>query len=563
MLNSPIDIANSFNTYFTSVGSNLAKLIPPASPSFESYLLPPPTSSAVFLPTTPSEIYNIINDLNSSSSCGEDGIPMTVIKSVSNLISQPLSLLINHSLNSGTYPNALKLAKVISIFKSGKKSDPANYRPIALLSNFSKIYEKVILSRMLTFIKMQNLLYENQFGFRANHTTELALIKLVDTITSAWDNNKYVCSVLIDLKKAFDTVDIHILLYKLNAYGFRGLPLQLISSYLQNRSKFVSVNNIQSQTLPITHGVPQGSVLGPLLFLIYINDIPNATPDSKPILFADDNTLTFVSSSPSQLCALVNNNLKSLHSWISANKLSLNLTKTHIINFQNHNLNWNNALIFNIDNHPIEQVAQSTILGVTLDQKLSFKPHIDTIQKKLSSALYIYSNIRDVIPSRVARGLYFSLFQSHINYCILVWGNACASYLAPLNILQHRILKQYLLLPKKTPSSELFTKAFVLSIPQLYQHNLARLIYKYLYCPSQFPTTLNYLFQLVSHVHQHATRASVNHNLYTPQSSSLVRQSSVVCQSPLTWNNVPKDIKLISSYFLFSKKLKSFLISHQ
>ena len=299
------------------------------------------------------------------------------------------------------------------------------------------------------------------------------------------------------------------------------------------------------------------------MFLLYINDIHFATPDSKPILFADNNTFTFISSSPSQLCSLVNNNLLSLVNWISANKLSINLSKTHIICYQNQNQNWNNSLLFNINNHPIEQVKQATILGVTLDDKLSFKPHIDALERKLSSVLYIYSNIRDIIPSKVARILYFALFQSHINYFILIWGNTYPSYISPINVLHHRILKQYLQLPKRTHTSELLKKANVISIPQLYQYNLARLIYKYLYCPSQFPTALNYLFYLVSRIHYHATRASVNSDLFTVQSTSLIRKSSVACQSPITWNSIPKYIKLLSSYILFSKKLESFFLSQQ
>ena len=202
LINSPTDIANSFNTYFSTIGVKLANLIPPACPTFESYLPPAPTNSAVFLPTTALEIYNNIIDLNSSSSYGDDEISVTVIKSVADLIAEPLSIIINHSLYSATFPNSLKLAKIIPIFKSGKKSDPANYRPIALLNNFSKIYEKVIHTRMLKFITSQNILYDNQFGFRANYSTEQALVKLLDTIRSAWDNKKYVCSVLIDLKKS-------------------------------------------------------------------------------------------------------------------------------------------------------------------------------------------------------------------------------------------------------------------------------------------------------------------------------------------------------------------------
>jgi len=345
---SPIDIANTMNDYFNSIGSRLASACPPSTQSFTSFLPSPLTHTIVFLPTSATEIFNIISNLELSSSCGMDEIPASVIKLVADLIASPLSVVINHSIHTSTFPDILKIAKIIPIHKNGTKSDPSNYRPIALLSNFSKIYEKIIYSRMSDFIRKHNILYRYQYGFRSNHSTELALIKLFDIITSNWDAGKYTCSVIIDFQKAFDSINTDILLSKLQWYGFRGLALKLLSSYLSSRSQFVSLSTVHSSILPISHGVPQGSILGPLLFLLYINDIDKPLHNSEPILFADDATATYSATSPSALMTVVNSSLTNLNVWITANKLTLNTAKSHVICYHTQRSNWHSLFNFSL-----------------------------------------------------------------------------------------------------------------------------------------------------------------------------------------------------------------------
>ena len=265
-----------------------------------------------------------------------DDILVTVPKATAKYLSHILSLVINHSLDSGIFPNALKVAKIIPILKSGNSLDPSNYRPISLLNYFYKIFEKVIHNRLLTFFEKFNIIYEGQYGFRKFHSTEAALVNYIDKVSEAFDSNKYAMSIFLDLTKAFDTVDHLILLSKLSHYGIRGTALDLLKSYLTNRVQYVQMLNHQSTKANITHGVPQGSVLGPLLFLIYINDICNVSTDSPPLLFVDDTTLTYVHNNLTNLTRTVNNELSKFHTWLSAKKLSLNIAKTTYILFQNH-----------------------------------------------------------------------------------------------------------------------------------------------------------------------------------------------------------------------------------
>lgn len=399
------------------------------------------SNSISFLPTDKYEILNLINDLDNTASCGHDEIPISVIKSVAPIISEPLSLIINHSIDKAIFPDSLKIAKVIPLHKSGPKNNPSNYRPISLLNTLSKIFEKVIYNRLLNFVNKHNILYNNQFGFRKNHCTEHALIKLVDTITEALDNNKVVCSVFIDLKKAFDTIDNNILIQKLYNYGIRGNCLNLIKSYLTNRYQYVSIANLNSNLASISLGVPQGSILGPILFILYINDIHNASIISNPILFADDTTSTYVANNVAALNTTINEDLEKLYNWLNTNKLSLNITKTNYILFRKSRFKQHDP-IFNIqlNQQPIISAKSVCILGVTLDQNLSFKTHLDNIRKKLSSSLYILIKIRDKISKNLALQLYHSLFETHLNYCVSIWGSSCNAYLHPIQILQNKFL---------------------------------------------------------------------------------------------------------------------------
>ena len=281
------------------------------------------------------------------------------------------------SIYKGEVPSALKIAKVIPIYKKGDKGEYGNYRPISLLPTFSKIYEKIIHKRLYSYVINRSIIYESQYGFRQGHSTVNAISELIENIIEGFDKQESTLAVFLDLSKAFDTIDHSILLKKLEFYGIRGKALDWFVSYLKNRQQFVSLDGHNSETLDIKCGVPQGSVLGPLLFIIYTNDLPHTLKHSKSILFADDTNLFKTSKDISELFNHVNSDLKVITEWFYSNHLSLNTTKTHYVLFTLTKHNTTSQHIY-LGGTLIERKQYVRFLGILVDDKLSWKYHIDS-----------------------------------------------------------------------------------------------------------------------------------------------------------------------------------------
>ena len=344
-------------------------------------------------PSVPFEISDIISALKSGKSLGPNSIPMKVLKCLSPLISSPLSQIINESFQSGIFPDKMKLAKVIPLFKKGCPLTASNYRSISLLSVFSKITEKVMYERLYKFLEKHEILYTLQFGFQASHSINHALVSLTEAIKNSLDNRKFGCEIFIDLQKAFDTMNHDILLMKLEHYGIRGAAQEWFKSYLSDRKQFVSM---------VTCWVPQGSVLGLLLFLIYINDLPFASSKLAFYLFADDTNIYYeAAESLAKLQSVVNKELKKVKMWLDVNKLSLNIDKTNFIIFKSPQHFSPETASIKIGNLPVKQTCYVKFLGVLLDENLSWKYHLSELSKKLARTCGMFFKVRHLLPIKV------------------------------------------------------------------------------------------------------------------------------------------------------------------
>ena len=368
------EIANAFNTYFANIGKNLSSQIDQNNviADYKQYLTSPTRETLKFECITKDYTIKAIDNLENKNSSGHDGISNTLLKTIKNDISQSLTIIINQMLTTGIFPDAFKLSKVIPLFKKGDSSLLANYRPISLLPTISKVFERVIHDQMYEYFNQFNLLAEQQYGFRKQHSTEYAAIKLIDHVSKEMEAGKTPTSVYIDLSKAFDTLTFEVLLYKLKYYGVTDTAFDLLKSYLTNRKQYVVFDGCQSEHVEIYTGVPQGSILGPLFFSIYINDLITVSDRLNFLMYADDTTIYFNLEDFDNLTKEtdINRELEKVNIWLKLNKLSLNTQKTKLMLFhrkQKH-LDEINVVINGIE---IEHVPSFNFLGIMLDENLS------------------------------------------------------------------------------------------------------------------------------------------------------------------------------------------------
>jgi len=403
LINDPNKISNSFNDFFVNVGSNLDKKIPKTPISPLSYLRSRVENGFNFKLTTNADVMMLLLQLDDSKALGTKDIPIPTLKIAAPVIVPYIVNIFNLSLQTGNFPNALKLAKVIPIFKTGSKLLVTNYRPISLLPVLSKIFEKIVHKQLFEFLELNSVIYESQFGFQKNKSTLHSLIEIIENIRNCIDNSNYGCGIFIDLKKAFDTVNHNILIQKLEHYGVRGQSLKWFASYLSGRSQFTFCNSTSSEKKTVTCGVPQGSVLGPLLFLLYINDLPNISQKLKFYLFADDTNIFYQSSNLEDLQTILNRELKKLSLWLNANRLALNISKTNFVIFAAKNKLLKNVTLL-INKKAIQQKNYVKYLGVLIDSKLTFKDHIMAVSKKVSRITGAMYRIRNYVNDKTLKG---------------------------------------------------------------------------------------------------------------------------------------------------------------
>ncbi len=441
VLTDPKLIAQAFNEFFVSIPHQIVQDINKIEPfnDDDNCSNEGPSFDLINLPISHDQIFSAIKSLQSKQSTDHNNISMAFLKKCIYQIYIPLSHIFNLSFSTGVVPLKMKIAKIVPIFKNGNEDCPDNYRPISLLCNFSKILEKIMANRLTTYLEANNIISDVQFGFRKGHSTVHPLVIFNNFISEAFNKKQHAMAVFCDLRKAFDTVNHGKLLTKLQKYGIKGLAFSWFKSYLTDRKQFVHINNLNSPLLEITIGVPQGSILGPILFLLYINDLPDASL-LKALLFADDTTLLAAHEDLEELCRFVNSELKKITDYFRCNLLSLHPTKTKYILFttknnlntencrlyinnNNSGLPCNNLLITEIDRIAGPENQAVRFLGVYIDPHLNFNYHVKHIGKRLSTSLFFLNKAKNLLNERALKALYYSLIHTHIIYAIQIWSS--------------------------------------------------------------------------------------------------------------------------------------------
>ena len=539
------DIANQFNDFFVNVGANLAAEFPKSDTS--KINVSGPLNSFQFTPFSKSDVRKILNSLDCSKASGSDGISARLLKEASCVLSEKLCFIFNLSLTTGKVPTAWKIKRVSPIFKAGRRDIPGNYRPVSVASTSMKIFEKLVYNQMMSFISKNNILHTNQSGFRTSFSTSSASLIVKEHIIKNLESKKFVCAVLIDLSKAFDTVDHTILLKKLFCYGFRDISFEWCKSYLECRQQQVLVNNTLSDFLiEKPYGVPQGSVLGPLFFLLYINDIHSTIKQSYCHLYADD---TIILQAHNDLSSLISNmelELSNVENWLNLNKLTPNIKKCETIFFANkHNQKFCRNGKVKFKGKELETKESVKYLGVHFDSKLSWEKQIKEVIRKINCKLYKIRPLAKFLDPVDINMLIRSFIFPYIHYCSSTWASA-APHL--INKIQATVNK-----------TQFFCKNInEIKVCQRLDLDIAILTFKAL--NNLTPIYISNKLTTSSQIHNYNTRHSKGNNIFHEKSVNKFSSQSLNSICSRVWNSLPTYLKSEVSFLRFKSNIKKYLL---
>ena len=555
-------IATGFNNFFSSIGKSTGDNVPPSNSNYTDFLKQPTLDSIFIEPIESLHILAITRKLKPKVSCGHDSISTKLVKDTIDDIIQPLTHVVNRSIVTGIVPKQLKVAKVIPIYKAADKEQLKNYRPISLLPAFSKIFEKVMYNKISSFLECKNLLYKHQYGFRSKHSTVHPLLHLINGCAESNNKNpsEYTLSIFCDLSKAFDVISHDILIKKLNYYGIRGIANQWFVSYLSNRYQYVDIDGITSTLEKIICGVPQGSILGPLLYLIYVNDISESTPD-KVLSFADDTSIYMSHHDLHTLFMNANISINKVFDWFCANRLSLNPTKTKYIvihapqkrhiNFDNLNLSINGTNLSRIGTNFEEHTTK--FLGIYMDETLSWKHHISYINTKISRAIFALKQVKHFLPKESLKTLYFALIQPHINYGILAWGNSSKSILKKTTTLQKRALRLIHKASYNSHTDPLFRKSGILKVTDLYEHQVT--LFMHDFCMNKLPQSFDAMYTK-NHGIQNNRPTRQSNLFHIERCDSTFSSKLPIYNFPMVWNKWARVVPEYTKRSRFKNEIK-------
>ncbi|PNF35448.1 hypothetical protein B7P43_G04120 [Cryptotermes secundus] len=554
----PKTTANLFNEYYTNVAKEMiSKNLIVKTNEIDINIVKYNSNSMFLTPTTNEEVIEVIKGMGNKKSVGIDDIPDYVIKKCYPKITPALTYIINLSFSTGQFPEQLKMAKVKPLYKRGPETEVGNYRPVSLLSGFSKIIEKIIKKRLLSFLNKYGIISTKQHGFWKGRSTNTAIADFIEKVYKSLDEREISIGIFLDLSKAFDLVDHDILLRKMSRMGIRGVALKWFQSYLENREQRVEIayrcietndlTSCLSQKRHIKYGVPQGSVLGPVLFLIYINDLETSIKEGRPTLFADDTSIFLAAKNASDAQRKINKTINTLTDWFERNKLIINKEKTVAISFHQPQKIQTEYPLIKLNDTVISYIDYTKFLGVWMDKNLKWRTHTQQLANKLCKICFALRIISRVAGPETVRTLYYAYFQSMLIYGLIFWGNSGEAKV--IFKLQKRAIRIMIQIPKTVSCKQYFKLLHILPLPCLYIYEV--LVY--------IKANLS-AYSINSEIHSYNTRRK--DNLYTvPCNTSLCKNnfSNIGCRM---FNQLPQYIKEIPVLHKFKKTLKTFLLDH-
>ena len=547
VIEDPIEIANKFNDFFVNVASRIKEPVSNCNHSmlkdFCQGKLPENTKFSI--PNIEKQtVLKYLSNLDVSKATGTDNIGPRLLRLAAPYIAEDIAFICNHSINNSTFPNQWKMAKVSPLYKSGPHDDVNNYRPISILPVLSKVLEKHVHDCLSNFLREHCLLHKTQSGFRSHHSCETALIHMIDSWLDAMDNGKMIGVVLVDFKKAFDLVDHQILLSKLELYGLNNEALLWFNTYLTHRQQQVSVNSSRSDFEPVSCGVPQGSILGPLLFLLFINDLPLYTDTVSTDMYADDTTLYDIQHSQEVIEQNLQIALNQLHIWCKNNGMLLNASKTKVMlvttNQKRQRLN-NANLKLNYVDESLQTVSSDKILGVFVDNNLMWSDHVKHLTKKISSNIWLLSKLKHFLSQAHRVQFYKSYIQPHIDFCNIVWGNTCESNKLKIFRLQKRACR-IILDYNVDDSQEAMCSLKILSIYDRLFLRKAKFMFKVY--NDLTPTYISENFSVRNEVNTSVIlRSSASGCFVPPKPKKECFKHSMRYSGCLIWNSLPNEVK--------------------
>ena len=483
--------------------------------------------------------------LKAGKSTGADTISARLLSAAAPAITMPITTIINNSIRSGTFPTMWKLAKVIPIHKKGATDNKGNYRPISVLSALSKILERHVHDSLYAYLMARNLLHGSQSGFRTQHSCETALNYMVHKWALAIDKGLVNGVVLLDLRKAFDLVNHTVLLEKMAIYGCSQQSMQWFTSYLSERQQFVQFKGKLSQQADIQTGIPQGSILGPLLFIMFMNDMPLNVSASVD-MYADDSTITATGKTTEAVEEKLNNDLHEVSKWCEENKMVINAEKTKMMLVTTRQ-KWQNLHKTDhdvqINDKNLQVVNGERLLGVEIDHFLSWSSHVQKTHTTIARHIALLCRIKKYLPHQARQTFYHSFILPHMDYCSTLWGDASAA--ERIHKLQKRAARVITDSPYRTPSAPLFEQLRWLSLPDRVKYRKALLVFKSV--KGLAPDYMCELFESIQMVSSRNTRSNARDDLYVPRARTQLFQSTLTITGANIWNKLSTAIRSCNS----------------